>query len=107
MNGWECLSGSIRIHNRDLQNQIFEKLGLDKAETEKRFGFMVNAFRYGAPPHGGCAFGIDRWVSLFANAEAIRDVIAFPKNNAGRDIMMDAPSEVDLNQLKELGIKFI
>ncbi len=106
MNGWECLSGSIRIHERELQNKIFQKLGMDEKEIEERFGFMINAFRYGAPPHGGCAFGIDRWVALFANADAIRDVIAFPKNNGGRDIMMDAPSVVDSKQLKDLGIKF-
>ena len=105
MNGWECLSGSIRIHQKELQDRIFQKLGMSEEEKEKRFGFMVNAFRYGAPPHGGCAFGIDRWVALFANAEAIRDVIAFPKNNGGRDLMMDAPSEVDIKQLKDLGIK--
>ena len=105
MNGWECLSGSIRIHERDLQNKIFQKLGMSEEEIEKRFGFMVNAFKFGAPPHGGCAFGIDRWVALFANADAIRDVIAFPKNNAGRDLMMDAPGEIDLKQLKDLGIK--
>lgn len=105
MNGWECLSGSIRIHQKELQDRIFQKLGMSEDEKEKRFGFMVNAFRYGAPPHGGCAFGIDRWVALFAHAEAIRDVIAFPKNNGGRDLMMDAPGEVDAKQLKDLGIK--
>jgi len=105
MNGWECLSGSIRIHQKELQDRIFQKLGMSEEEKEKRFGFMVNAFRYGAPPHGGCAFGIDRWVALFAHADAIRDVIAFPKNNGGRDLMMDAPGEVDAKQLKDLGIK--
>lgn len=105
INGWECLSGSVRIHNKELQNKIFEKLGFSEEEKEKRFGFMVNAFRYGAPPHGGCAFGLDRWVALFAGCDNIREVIAFPKNASGRDVMMDAPGFVDDSQLKELGIK--
>jgi aspartyl-tRNA synthetase len=105
INGWECLSGSIRIHRKDLQDKIFEKLGFSEEEKEKRFGFMINAFRYGAPPHGGCAFGLDRLVALFADAENIREVIAFPKNSSGRDVMMDAPSTIDDKQLKELGIR--
>jgi aspartyl-tRNA synthetase len=104
INGAECLSGSIRIHNKELQDKVFQKLGFSEAEKEERFGFMVNAFQYGAPPHGGCAFGVDRWVALLTGAEVIRDVIAFPKNNSGRDLMMDAPSVVDPKQLKELGI---
>ena len=102
INGWECLSGSIRIHTPELQNNIFEKLGLAKEERDKRFGFMIEAFKYGAPPHGGCAFGVDRWVALMAEAENIRKVIAFPKNASGRDVMMNAPSLVDVNQLDEL-----
>lgn len=105
MNGNEILSGSIRIHNKELQEKIFTILGFSEEEKEKRFGFMVNAFRYGAPPHGGCAFGFDRWVMLMCGGETIRDVIPFPKNNAGRDMMMDAPGEVDDAQLNMVGIK--
>ncbi|HET8964523.1 MAG TPA: aspartate--tRNA ligase [Chitinophagales bacterium] len=105
MNGNEILSGSIRIHNKELQEKIFTILGFTEEEKEKRFGFMVNAFKYGAPPHGGCAFGLDRWVMLMAGGETIRDVIPFPKNNAGRDLMMDAPGEVDSTQLNMVGIE--
>lgn len=105
INGAECLSGSIRIHNKELQDKVFQKLGFSEQEKDERFGFMVNAFQYGAPPHGGFAFGVDRWVALFTGADVIRDVIAFPKNNSGRDLMMDAPSYVDPKQLKELGIQ--
>lgn len=105
MNGNEILSGSIRIHNKQYQEKIFRILGFSEAEKEKRFGFMVNAFKYGAPPHGGCAFGLDRWVMLMAGGETIRDVIPFPKNNAGRDLMMDAPGEIDADQLKMVGIQ--
>lgn len=105
MNGNEILSGSIRIHNKELQEKIFTILGFSEEEKEKRFGFMVNAFRYGAPPHGGCAFGFDRWVMLMCGGETIRDVIPFPKNNSGRDMMMDAPGEVDEAQLNMVGIK--
>ncbi|MBP7399380.1 MAG: aspartate--tRNA ligase [Chitinophagales bacterium] len=105
MNGNEILSGSIRIHNKELQEKIFTILGFSDEEKEKRFGFMVNAFKYGAPPHGGCAFGLDRWVMLMAGGETIRDVIPFPKNNAGRDLMMDAPGEVDSTQLIMVGIQ--
>lgn len=104
INGNEIVSGSIRIHQRDLQNKIFDLLGFSEDEREEQFGFMTNAFKYGAPPHGGCAFGIDRWVMLMAGGKTIRDVIAFPKNNAGRDLMMDAPSVVGHKQLDELGI---
>ncbi|MFN0276323.1 MAG: aspartate--tRNA ligase [Chitinophagales bacterium] len=105
MNGNEILSGSIRIHDKKLQEKIFTILGFSEAEKEKRFGFMVNAFQYGAPPHGGCAFGFDRWVMLMCGGETIRDVIPFPKNNAGRDVMMDAPGEVDEKQLEMVGVK--
>lgn len=105
MNGSEILSGSIRIHEPVMQNKIFNILGFSKEEIENRFGFMVNAFRYGAPPHGGCAFGLDRWVMLMAGGESIRDVIAFPKNNAGKDLMMDAPAPVDDAQLNLLQLK--
>ncbi len=105
MNGNEILSGSIRVHNKQLQEKIFSILGFSEEEKEKRFGFMVNAFKYGAPPHGGCAFGLDRWVMLMTGGETIRDAIAFPKNNSGRDLMMDAPAEVDNEQLKMVGIR--
>lgn len=104
MNGNEILSGSIRIHQRDMQERVFERLGMDEQEREKRFGFLLNAFKYGAPPHGGCAFGVDRLVMLMAGGESIRDVIAFPKTSGGRDLMMDAPTVVDKKQLDELGI---
>lgn len=107
MNGNEILSGSIRIHDKKLQEKIFTILGFSEEEKEKRFGFMVNAFKYGAPPHGGCAFGFDRWVMLMAGGETIRDVIPFPKNNNGRDMMMDAPGEVDDEQLKIVGVKLL
>jgi aspartyl-tRNA synthetase len=104
MNGNEILSGSIRIHQRDLQNRVFNKLGLTNEDIDHKFGFMLNAFRYGAPPHGGCAFGIDRWVMLMTGGETIRDSMAFPKASNGRDLMMDAPALVDPKQLQELGI---
>jgi len=104
MNGNEILSGSIRIYQRDIQEKVFGKLGLTDEDRDKKFGFMLNAFRYGAPPHGGCAFGLDRLVMLLAGGETIRDVIAFPKTSGGRDLMMDAPTPVDEKQLKELGI---
>ena len=107
MNGNEILSGSIRVHDKVLQEKIFKILGFSEEEKEKRFGFMVNAFQYGAPPHGGCAFGFDRWVMLMCGGETIRDVIPFPKNNAGRDLMMDAPAEVDNEQLKIVGLKLL
>jgi aspartyl-tRNA synthetase len=104
MNGNEILSGSIRIHQRELQNKVFNKLGLTEEDINYKFGFMLNAFRYGAPPHGGCAFGIDRWVMLMTGGETIRDSMAFPKASNGRDLMMDAPALVDPKQLEELGI---
>ncbi|MGE0566840.1 MAG: aspartate--tRNA ligase [Bacteroidia bacterium] len=106
INGVEVGGGSIRIFNKDLQAQMFDVLGFTKEEAQKQFGFLMNAFEYGAPPHGGIAFGFDRLCSLFGGVESIRDFIAFPKNNAGRDVMIDAPSEVSEEQLKELGIKF-
>lgn len=107
INGVEVGGGSIRIHDKDLQARIFEVLGLSKEEAEHKFGFLMNAFQYGAPPHGGCAFGLDRWVMLFAGAESIRDVMAFPKNNMGRDVMIDAPSTIDEKLMQELGISII
>ncbi len=107
INGVEVGGGSIRIHNRDLQSKMFEILGFTKEEAQKQFGFLMNAFEYGAPPHGGIAFGFDRLCSLFGGAESIRDFIAFPKNNSGRDVMIDAPSEISDEQLKELSINTI
>ncbi|MFC2086733.1 aspartate--tRNA ligase [Bacteroidota bacterium] len=105
INGIEIGGGSIRIHNRELQEKMFKVLGFTKEEAEDQFGFLMNAFKYGAPPHGGIAFGFDRWVSLFARLDSIRDVIAFPKNNAGRDIMINTPSKISNDQLKELGLE--
>ena len=104
INGVEIGGGSIRIHNKELQAQMFKVLGFTTEEAQKQFGFLMNAFEYGAPPHGGIAFGFDRLCSLFGGADSIRDFIAFPKNNAGRDVMIDAPSEISLEQLNELAI---
>jgi aspartyl-tRNA synthetase len=104
INGVEIGGGSIRIHDEGLQKQMFDNLGFTDEEAQKQFGFLMNAFRYGAPPHGGIAFGFDRWVALFAGIESIRDVIAFPKNNSGRDMMIDTPSTISEDQLKELSI---
>jgi aspartyl-tRNA synthetase len=105
MNGVELGGGSIRIHDRDLQSQMFDLLGFTKEEAQTQFGFLMNAFEYGAPPHGGLAFGLDRLVATMGGSESIRDYIAFPKNNSGRDTMIDAPSPLDEKQLKELGIR--
>lgn len=103
-NGVEVGGGSIRIHNAELQNKMFEILGFTPEKAQAQFGFLMNAFKYGAPPHGGIAFGLDRWVSLVAGLDSIRDCIAFPKNNSGRDVMIDAPSQIDDEQLKELAL---
>ena len=105
MNGVELGGGSIRIHDRALQSQLFDLLGFSKEEAQAQFGFLMNAFEYGAPPHGGLAFGLDRLVATMGGSESIRDYIAFPKNNSGRDTMIDAPSPLNDLQLKELGIK--
>jgi aspartyl-tRNA synthetase len=105
INGVEIGGGSIRIHNKDLQKKMFTILGFTDELAQAQFGFLMNAFEYGAPPHGGIAFGFDRWTSLFGGSETIRDFIAFPKNNAGQDMMIDSPSEISEEQLKELGIK--
>ena len=104
-NGIEVGGGSIRIHDTELQERMFEVLGFTKQQAEEQFGFLMNAFRYGAPPHAGIAFGLDRYVSIMAGLDSIRDVIAFPKNNSGRDVMLDAPSVVAPKQLDELQIK--
>jgi aspartyl-tRNA synthetase len=105
MNGTELGGGSIRIFNKDLQAKVFELLGFTSEEANKQFGFLMNAFEYGAPPHGGIDLGFDRWVSLMAGENSIRDVMAFPKNNAGKDVMINSPSEIANEQLKELNIK--
>ena len=104
VNGNELGGGSIRIHEATLQDKMFRLLGLSEEEAQYKFGFLMNAFKYGAPPHGGLAFGFDRFVSILAGLDSIRDVIAFPKNNSGRDMMIDAPSEIDDSQLRELCI---
>ena len=103
-NGIEVGGGSIRIHDAVLQAKIFKVLGFTPERAQEQFGFLMNAFKYGAPPHGGLAYGLDRWVSIFAGLDSIRDCIAFPKNNSGRDVMLDAPSRVDQKQLDELEI---
>ena len=103
-NGIEVGGGSIRIHQDDIQERMFEALGFTKESAYEQFGFLMNAFKYGAPPHGGLAYGLDRWVSLFAGLDSIRDCIAFPKNNSGRDVMLDAPSYIDQKQLDELNL---
>jgi aspartyl-tRNA synthetase len=105
INGVEIGGGSIRIHDEALQKLMFKNLGFTEEEAKKQFGFLMSAFRYGAPPHGGIAFGFDRWVALFAGLDSIRDVIAFPKNNSGRDVMIDTPSEVSKEQLDELNLQ--
>ncbi|WP_257657730.1 aspartate--tRNA ligase [Parapedobacter lycopersici] len=104
INGVEVGGGSIRIHQRELQSRMFDLLGFSPAEAQKQFGFLMDAFTYGAPPHGGIAFGFDRLVSIFAGLDSIRDVIAFPKNNAGRDVMIESPASISQEQLNELAI---
>jgi aspartyl-tRNA synthetase len=105
MNGSEIGGGSIRIHDKELQRLMFKHLGFTEQEAKNQFGFLMNAFEYGAPPHGGIAFGFDRLCSLFGGQDSIRDFIAFPKNNSGRDVMIDAPSKIDTSQLDDLNIK--
>ena len=103
-NGIEVGGGSIRIHDSKLQAKMFEILGFTPEKAKEQFGFLMNAFKYGAPPHGGLAYGLDRWVSIFAGLDSIRDCIAFPKNNSGRDVMLDAPAALDQKQLDELNL---
>ncbi|MFO7842207.1 MAG: amino acid--tRNA ligase-related protein, partial [Bacteroidales bacterium] len=107
INGVEIGGGSIRIFEAELQRKMFNALGISNEEAEEKFGFLLAAFKYGAPPHGGIAFGFDRWCSVFGGSESIRDFIAFPKNNAGRDVMIDSPSMIDKKQLDELSLKII
>ena len=104
INGVEVGGGSVRIFNKDLQKKMFSVLGFTDEEAQNQFGFLMNAFEFGAPPHAGVAFGFDRLCSLFGGENSIRDFIAFPKNNSGRDVMIDAPSSIDQKQLKELNI---
>ena len=107
LNGVEVGGGSIRIHDSELQAKMFEILGFTPEKAQEQFGFLMNAFKYGAPPHGGLAYGLDRWVSLFAGLDSIRDCIAFPKNNSGRDVMLDAPAPLDQSQLDELTLAIV
>ena len=107
VNGVEVGGGSIRIHDSGLQAKMFEILGFTPEKAQEQFGFLMNAFKFGAPPHGGLAYGLDRWVSLFAGLDSIRDCIAFPKNNSGRDVMLDAPAFLDQKQLDELSIAIV
>ena len=105
INGVEIGGGSIRIHDKSIQKKMFSVLGFTDEEAQKQFGFLMNAFEFGAPPHGGIAFGFDRLCSMFGGSESIRDYIAFPKNNSGRDMMIDSPATISAEQLKELGIR--
>ena len=104
INGYECAGGSIRIHNPDVQSRVFAILGMTPDQARQRFGFLLDALRYGAPPHGGIALGSDRWTMMLTGTSNIRDVIAFPKNQRARDLMTGAPAPVDAKQLKELGL---
>jgi aspartyl-tRNA synthetase len=102
INGVEIGGGSIRIHDASVQRLMFKALGFTDEEANEQFGFLLDAFKYGAPPHGGVAFGFDRWVAMFGGQDSIRDFIAFPKNNSGRDVMLDTPSKISDKQLGEL-----
>jgi aspartyl-tRNA synthetase len=107
LNGWELGSGSVRIHRREIQQQIFDLLGISEEESQQKFGFLMDAFRYGAPPHAGFAFGIDRLVALLVGEENIREVIAFPKSQSGTDPLTEAPTPIDQTQLDELGLRVL
>ena len=107
INGVEIGGGSIRIYNKELQKKMFRVLGFTEEEAASQFGFLLNAFEYGAPPHGGIAFGFDRWCALFGGSDSIRDFIAFPKNNSGRDVMIDSPAKIKQEQLDELHLKIV
>jgi len=105
LNGWELGSGSVRIHRADVQAKVFQSLGISDEEAESRFGFLMGAFRYGAPPHAGFAVGIDRLVAIFAGEENIREVIAFPKTQSGSDLMTGAPKAITERQIRDLRLK--
>jgi aspartyl-tRNA synthetase len=105
INGVEIGGGSLRIFDTDIQQNMFKHLGFSEEEAKAQFGFLMDAFEYGAPPHGGIAFGFDRICALFGGADSIRDYIAFPKNNSGRDVMIDSPSPISTEQLNELQLK--
>ena len=105
LNGWELGSGSVRIHRGDVQSRVFRAMGITDEDAQKRFGFLLGAFRYGAPPHAGFAFGIDRLVAIFTGEDNIREVIAFPKTQSGADLMTGAPSNLTPESLLELGIR--
>ena len=107
LNGNELGGGSIRIHSRDVQNKMFKLLGIGPEEAQRRFGFLLDAFRYGAPPHGGIAFGLDRIVMALAGTSNIRDVIAFPKTQSAMELMVNSPDVVDARQLKELHVEVV
>ncbi|MDP8957389.1 MAG: aspartate--tRNA ligase, partial [Actinomycetota bacterium] len=107
LNGWELGGGSIRIHQPEVQRRVFKALGLSSDQTEEQFGHLLRAFRYGVPPHGGIAFGLDRIVMLLAGKPNVREVIAFPKTQSGADLMMGAPSEPTREQLNLLGMRFV
>jgi len=107
LNGTELGSGSIRIHDPELQQRIFQGLGVSREDAERRFGFLLTAFRYGAPPHGGIALGFDRLIAILCGTPSIRDVIAFPKTAKGTDLMTDAPAPADPKQLRELGLQLL
>jgi aspartyl-tRNA synthetase len=107
LNGWELGSGSVRIHRADVQRTIFRVLGISEEQAQERFGFLLDAFRYGAPPHAGFAIGIDRLVALLVGEENIREVIAFPKTQSGADPLTNAPSPIDAAQLAELGLRVL
>ncbi len=104
INGVEIGGGSVRIHDSNLQQLMFKTLGFTDDDAKKQFGFLMNAFKYGAPPHAGIAFGFDRWTAMMGGSESIRDYIAFPKNNSARDVMIDSPSPVTEAQLRELSL---
>ena len=103
-NGYEMASGAVRNHDIKIMKRAFELAGYTEEDVETKFRSLYTAFQYGAPPHGGLAYGLDRWVSLFAGLDSIRDCIAFPKNNSGRDVMIDAPAPIDIEQLEELNL---
>ena len=107
LNGWELGSGSVRVHDGAIQQRIFDLLGISSEDAQRKFGFLLDAFRYGAPPHAGFAFGIDRLVALLLGEENIREVIAFPKTQSGGDPLTQAPTEIDAEQLEELGLRLL